>query len=256
MIPSGLKELFVPGSLTFLLLSLIPGVLLLFRKKDDGRSGRRWIALLVLAYWILCTPITALALVDLFSPDVPPVTSRTDARGATAIVVLGAGTDVHRSRGASYGVPTREGTLRVLEAARLYHLLGVPVVATGGKGTSRYSESGLMAEQLEQLGVPADRIIKEEQSSNPRDHAMFVPPLLKRHGLGQFVLVTSRQHIARALGAFRKVGTDPVPSTPDVFVPRGTFLEWFLPSRVALTASENLFYDLIARPYYKARAWT
>ena len=255
MIPSGLKELFVPGSITFLLLSLVPGVLLLFRKKDGGLAGRRWIACLALAYWILSTPITALALVGLFSPAVPPVMSRVDARGATAIVVLGAGMDVHHSRGASYGAPTREGSLRVLEAARLYNLLGVPVVATGGKGSPQYSESGLMAHQLEQLGVPAEKIITEEQSANTHDHAMFVPPLLKRHGLGPFVLVTSRQHIARALGAFRKVGTDPVPSTPEVFVPRGR-LEQYLPSRVALAASERLIYDLIGRLYYRTRGWT
>lgn len=256
MIPSGLKEVLVPGSITFLILALLPGVLLLFRRKDAGRAGRLWIASLVLAYWVLSTPVTALALLDLFTPAVLPVMSKADARGATAIVVLGAGTDVHRSRGGVYGVPTREGTLRVLEAARVYHLLGVPVVATGGKGSSPYSEAGLMAHQLEQLGVPADRIIKEEQSTNTRDHAVFVPPLLKEHGLGPFVLVTSQQHIARALAVFRKAGLTPVPSTPQAFVPRGAVLEWYLPSGVALSASERLIYDLIGRVYYKVRGWT
>jgi uncharacterized SAM-binding protein YcdF (DUF218 family) len=251
-----MKDLLVPGSITFLLLSLVPGALLLFRRKDGGRAGRLWIASLALLYWVLSTPMAAVGLIDLLSPDVPPVMSKADARGATAIVLLGAGMDVHRSRGRLYGAPTREGSLRVLEAARLYHVLGgVPIIATGGEGSSQYSESGLMAHQLEQLGVPADRIIKEEQSANTRDHARFVPPLLKRHGLGQFVLVTSQQHIARALAAFRKVGTDPVPSTPDVYVPRGAFLDWYLPSPVALAASERLFYDLIGRLYYKARGW-
>ena len=77
-----------------------------------------------------------------------------------------------------------------------------------------------MAHQLEQLGVPPDDIIKEEKSTNTRDHAMFVPPLLKQHGIEQFVLVTSQQHIARALAAFRAVGANPVPSTPEVYVAR------------------------------------
>ena len=257
MIPSGLKEVFAPGSTSFLILALLPGLLLLFRRKDGGRAGRLWVASLVLAYWVLSTPITALALVDLFTPDIPPVMSKADAHGATAIVVLGAGTDVHRSRGGVYGAPTREGTLRVLEGARVYHLLGsVPVVVTGGKGSSQYSEAGLMAHQLEELGVPADKIIKEEQSTNTRDHAMFVPPLLKAHGLGPFVLVTSQQHIARALAVFRKVGIDAVPSTPQVFVPRGASLERYLPSRLALSASESLIYDLIGRVYYRVRGWT
>lgn len=250
-----LKDLLIPGSVGFLLIWLVPGVFLLRRRKDGGRAGRLWIALLVLSYWVLSTPIAAVALVNLLSPAVTPVLSKADARGATAIVVLGAGMSVHRSRGDLYGAPTREGSLRVLEAARLHRLLGVPVVATGGLGSAQYSEAGLMAHQLEQLGVPAGEIIKEERSANTRDHALLVPPLLRQHGFGRVVLVTSQQHIARALGAFRTVGADPVPSTPEVYVAVGGALEMFLPSRTALSASESLFYDLIGRVYYKARGW-
>jgi uncharacterized SAM-binding protein YcdF (DUF218 family) len=250
------KEFLVPGSIPFLLVFLVPGVLLLFRRKDGGRTGKIWITLLVLFYWVLSTPIAAVALVDLLTSEVPPVLSKADARGATAIVLLGAGMDVHRSRGSSYGAPTREGSLRVLEAARLHRVLGgVPIVATGGNGSSQYSEAGLMAHQLEQLGVPADRIIKEEQSTNTRDHAMRVPPLLKRQGIEHFVLVTSQQHIARALAAFRVVGANPVPSTPDVYVARGDALEMYLPSRVGLYASERMIYDLMGWVYYRVRGW-
>ncbi len=156
----------------------------------------------------------------------------------------------------SYGAPTARGSLRVLEAARLHTLLGgVPIVATGGLGSSQYSEAGLMAHQLEQLGVPADKIIKEEKSTNTRDHALFVPPLLKQHGIEQFVLVTSQQHIARALAAFRAVGANPVPSTPEMYVPRGELLEMYLPSRVGLYESERMLYDLMGWVYYKARGW-
>jgi len=253
---NGLKDFLIPGSIGFLLLSLVLGTLLLFRRKDGGRAGKVWIILLVLVYWVLSTPIAAVALVDLCSPDLAPVMSKADARGATAIVLLGGGMNIHLSRGASYGAPTREGSLRVLEAARLHQLLGgVPIIATGGLGSSQYSESGLMAHQLEQLGVPADRIIKEEQSTNTRDHALLVPPLLKQHGVDQFVLVTSQQHIARALGAFRAAGVDPVPSTPEVYVPRGGALEMYLPSLLGLNVSERTIYDLMGWVYYKARGW-
>jgi uncharacterized SAM-binding protein YcdF (DUF218 family) len=251
-----MKHFIVPGTIAFLIIALIPGVLLLFRKKDGGRAGKIWVTALVLLYWVFSTPITAITLVDLLSPDLPPVMSKADARGATAIVLLGAGMDVHRSRGDSYGAPTRDGSLRVLEAARLHRLLGgVPIIATGGQRSSQYSEAGLMAHQLEQVGVPAEKIIKEEQSTNTRDHAMLVPPLLKQHGVEQFVLVTSRQHIARALEAFRAVGVEPVPSTPDVYVRRGGALEMYLPSRVALSVSERMMYDLLGWAYYKARGW-
>jgi uncharacterized SAM-binding protein YcdF (DUF218 family) len=256
VIPTELKDLFVPGSVPFLLLSLIPAVLLLFRKRDSGRTGKILVASLVLIYWVLSTPIAAVWLVHWLSPVVHPVLSAADAGGATAIVVLSAGMQVHRSRGASYGTPTREGSLRVLEAVRLHRLLGgAPIITTGSVRSSPYSESALMAHQLEQLGVPADKIIKEEKSTNTRDHALFVPPLLKQHGIGRFVLVTSQQHIARALGVFRKVGFDPVPSTPEVYVGRGHILEKYLPSQEGLSVSEWLIYDLLGHVYYRVRGW-
>jgi uncharacterized SAM-binding protein YcdF (DUF218 family) len=256
VIPAGLKALLAPGSILFLLLLLVPGVLLLFRKKDGGRAGRIWILLLVLLYLLFSTPFAALVFVDLASPDYPPVMSHADARGATAIVLLGAGMELHRSRGSSYGTPTHEGSLRVLEAVRVYHVLGgVPIIATGGNSASSYSEAGLMALQLEQLGVSAGDIIKEERATNTRDHALFVPPILRQRGISQVVLVTSQQHIARAVAAFNAVGIDPVPSTPEVYVPRGRFLEMYLPSEEGRTASEHMLYDLLAWVYYKARGW-
>lgn len=256
MIPGGLKDLLIPGWIAFLVLSLLPGLLLLFRKKDGGRAGKIWISLLVLLYWVLSTPIAAIALVDLLSPDFPPVMSKADARGATAIVLLGAGMHVHRSRGDSYGAPTREGSLRVLEAARLHRVLGgVPIIATGGHGSSRYTEAGLMAHQLEQLGVPAHHIIKEEKSTNTRDHALFVPPLLKQHGIEQFVLVTSQQHIARALATFRAAGANPVPSTPQVYVGGSDRLEMYLPSGTGLDVSEGMIHDLVGWVYYRVKGW-
>jgi len=255
VIPGGLKDFLIPGSIAFLILSLVPGLLLLFRKKDGGRAGKIWVTVLVVLYWILSTPIAAINLVRLLSPEFPQVLSKADARGATAIVLLGAGMHVHRSRGDSYGAPTREGSLRVLEAARVYRVLGgVPIIATGGHGSSRYSEAGLMAHQLEQLGVPAGHIITEEKSVNTRDHALFVPPLLKQHGIEQFVLVTSQQHSARALAAFRAAGANPVPSTPEVYAGESD-VEMYLPSEAGLHVSEGMIYDLIGWVYYKARGW-
>lgn len=251
-----MKDFLVPGSLVFLLVALVPGLLLLLRRKDRGRAGKIWITALVASYWVLGTPMVAAVFVDLLTPDVRPVLAKADARGATAIVLLGSGMDIHHSRGASYGAPTRDGSLRVLEAARVHRVLGgVPIIATGGHGSRQYTEAGLMAHQLEQLGVPPADIIKEEQSTNTRDHALLVPPLLKQRGIEQFVLVTSQQHIARALAAFRAVGLDPVPSTPEVYVARGEFLEMYLPSRVGLSTSERMLYDLAAWVYYKARGW-
>jgi uncharacterized SAM-binding protein YcdF (DUF218 family) len=250
-----LAKHFLPGSIAFLFLFLLLAVLLLFRKRDHGRAGKIWITVLVLSYWVLSTPIAAIAFVELLSPNFPPVMSKADAHGAAAIVLLSAGMDVHHSRGRYYDAPTRDGSLRVLEAARVHGILGVPIIVTGGHGEPNRSEARVMAHQLEHLGVPADHIIKEEKSTNTREHAMFVPPLLKERGIDRFVLVTSQQHIARALQTFRAAGTNPTPSTPEVYVARGSVLEMFLPSAAGLRTSEPMIYDLLGWVYYKARGW-
>jgi uncharacterized SAM-binding protein YcdF (DUF218 family) len=256
VVPIPFKEIFTPGSVTFFLLMLVPGVLLLFRKKDSGRLGKLWVALLLAFYWILSTPITAIALVNALTPAVPPIMSKADARGATAIVVLSAGMEIQRSHGDMVSAPSRQGWLRVMEAARVYRVLGgVPIIATGGLGSPQYSEAGLMAHQLRELGVPAESVILEEKARNTRDHALLVPPILKARGIQKFVLVTSRQHLRRSIAAFRAVGMDPIPAAPEAYVNHGGALEKFLPSRIALDMSERLFYDLGGWVYYWGRGW-
>ena len=254
MVPSVLKELFVPGSVPFLLISLLVGTILLYRK--EGAAGRRLITAVVVFYWIMSTPITAVPIIRLLTPAYPPVEAKEQAHGAEAVVVLGSGVDVYRSRGDALEISTREDALRVMEAARVFRVLGNPwLVATGGLGIRRRTDAEHMALELAEMGIPADRILQERRSTNTYDHSMYVPPLLRERGVHTFVLVTSRQHIARALRVFRKAGWDPVPSTPEVWVEGPGILDSVLPSRHALVASQALIYDEAAAIYYWARGW-
>jgi uncharacterized SAM-binding protein YcdF (DUF218 family) len=248
-----LKELFVPGSFPFLLVILTLGVSLLFRQKDGGRAGRRLICAVVALYWLWSTPALARLFLDVCTPSFPPVQSRDEAGGADAIVVLGAGLDVVHSRGDALTLAPREDALRVLEAARVYRTLGRPwVVATGGY---RPGEAAHMAEELAALGVPTDRIVLEPRAQNTREHAIYVPPLLRERHVARFVLVTSRQHMSRALRVFRKAGWDPVPSTPEAYADDLIGVERWVPSRNALLVSEQVLYGEVAFAYYWLRGW-
>jgi uncharacterized SAM-binding protein YcdF (DUF218 family) len=256
MVPVVLKELFVPGSYSFFLIVLIFGTLLLYRGKDGGRTGRFLITSAVLFYWIASTPITAVALVRLWSTDYPPVETPAQARGASAIVVLGAGMETYRSRGDLFEASPREDALRMMEAARVYRVLDHPwVIVTGGLGSERYTEAARMAGELRAMGVPDDRIVVEAKATNTHEHAVYVPPLLRERQVQQFVLVTSRQHVDRALRVFHKAGLDPIPSSPEAYVIHSGPLEYLLPSDSALLASEELFYDKGAMVYYWLRGW-
>jgi len=251
-----LKAFLVPGSLPFLFLTLLVGVCLLYRKKDDGRAGRRVLVLVVALYWIWSTPVLASLFVNLLTPDYPPVQSRAQAGGADAIVLLGAGVELYRSRGDVVEVSPREDALRVMEAARVYRALDKPwVIVTGGVGSGYRTEAERMKAELELMGVPADRIVAEPRAQNTHEHAIYVPPLLRERHVTRFVLVTSRQHVARALRVFRKAGWDPVPSTPEAYADRSIPIDRFLPSKNALLASEQVLYNQGAFVYYWLRGW-
>lgn len=256
MVPSVLKDSLVPGTPVFFLLVATVGILLLYRKKNNGREGRLLLTALVVFYWILSTPITAVPLIGALCADVPPVQTAADARHATTIVVLGAGMETYRSRGAALQASSREHSLRALEAARVYHLLDRPwVIVSGSLAPERMSEGAHMARSLALLGVPPERVVEEGRSRNTHDHTRYVPPLLAERGAIRFVLVTSRQHMSRALRAFRGRGLDPVPSSPEFYVGRGRPFERFLPSKSALDASMAMMYDLAAMVYYRLRGW-
>jgi uncharacterized SAM-binding protein YcdF (DUF218 family) len=256
MVPSILKEALVPGSLIFFLLAACAGTLLLYRSTDHGRAGRRVLTALVALYWILSTPITAILFVRACSPDLPPVQTAADAPGSAAIVVLGGGMETYRSRGGELPSGTREHSLRALEAARVYRVLDRPIVIVSGSlGPEGMTEATHMRRSLTLLGVPDDRVIEEGKSRNTHDHTIYIPPLLAERRITQFVLVTSRQHMARSLRAFRRAGLDPVPSSPEFFVPRGGRWSMIIPSESALEVSTAMLYDLFAMVYYRVRGW-
>jgi len=250
------KALLVPGSLPFFLLVLTLGAGLLYRRADGGRAGRRLICAIVALYWLWSTPVAVRLLIDLLTPDFPPVQSRAQAGGADAIVVLGAGLDTFHSHGDVVEVSPREDALRTLEAARVYRTLDKPwVVVTGGDAPGRRSEAAHMADELTGLGIPPNRIVVEPHAMNTREHAIYVPPLLRERHVQRFVLVTSRQHMTRALRVFRKAGWDPVPSTPEAYADDVKPVDLWLPSKNALLTSEQILYGEGALIYYWLRGW-
>jgi hypothetical protein len=83
MVPSVLKNALVPGTPAFFLLMATIGTLLLFRKRDHGRTGRTLLVVLMSFYWIASTPVTAEVLVRALTPDYR-VHSAVDAANASS----------------------------------------------------------------------------------------------------------------------------------------------------------------------------
>jgi uncharacterized SAM-binding protein YcdF (DUF218 family) len=151
---------------------------------------------------------------------------------------------------------SRELSLRALEAARVFRVLERPwVIVTGSSRAADTSETAELKRSLVLLGVPAERVVDEGNSRSTLDHTIHVPPLLAARGVKQFVLVTSRQHMARSLRAFRAAGFDPVPSSPEFFVPDDGGLSNVIPTGGALEASTSMLYDVFAMLYYRLKGW-
>jgi uncharacterized SAM-binding protein YcdF (DUF218 family) len=253
-----LKEFMRPSHMGCMLTLLTPGVVLLF-VPSRARLGRRWVAAVVVFYLLLSSPVGARLLVRTLTSGYQPLTTAADARGATAVVVLGAGSVNLRASGRQLSSVTMEAGLRVLEAARLFDLLNRPLVIASGGVTEHDKdaapESLALRRALVALGVSTDRIVLESDSKNTRDEAMIVKQMLAARGVTDFVLVTSPLHMRRSMLTFQRVGLHPIPS-PSLLVPETSRTRaWLLPSDLWLQIGDSAIYEWLARVYYWSRGW-
>lgn len=194
-------------------------------------AGRRRLALASAALsfgclWIASTPAVAQALNAALRRDYPALTL--DATpAADAILVLGGALVPADPPRQPYSIPGGEAA-RVWHAARLYRAGKASwiVVAAGNQPgqPGRQAEAAAIAEMLTSLGVPPEAIRPESASRNTRENAANVHGLLAGLGVRRVLLVTSGQHMARAMKTFEKVWAhSPIavaPSPPDGYSPR------------------------------------
>ena len=154
---------------------------------------------------------------------------------------------------------SRRSVVNVLEAARLYRLLGgLPVIVSGGVVSGsmlQRSEADTMADTLEGLGVPRSALTIERTSVNTYEQSVRVAPLVAGHA--RFVLVTTPVHLRRALALFEARGLHPVPGPSDLGALHEpvTSAPYLWPSMAALRASELAIYEHLALGNARARGW-
>jgi uncharacterized SAM-binding protein YcdF (DUF218 family) len=252
-----LKEALLPGSVTFMIGLLLGGIVLLYLRP---RWGRIVLTVAALVYAMLTTPAGAALLAWTTNARYAPLGTAADARNATVIVLLGAGSNNVRAFGLQLSVVNRVGGLRALEAARVYHLLGDPIVIVSGGVTDPIQgaapESEAYRSALVALGIPAARIMAESESLNTHDEAVILKPLLVSLHAERFVLVTSPLHMARAVATFAAQGLHPIPSPTPLYADRARAPFPLLPNDGAFETSGAAIYEWLARPYYWVRGWT
>src|SRR5262245_11668685 len=124
-----IKASIPPGSPTTLLGLFGLGVLLLYLRP---RLGRILLTVLVVVYWFARSPVGAGVLARSLGGRFPQLQRKEDAPGAQAVVLLGGGSANVRANGLQLSSVVRRAALRVIETARVYRLLGDPLVIVSG----------------------------------------------------------------------------------------------------------------------------
>ncbi|MCC7418410.1 MAG: YdcF family protein [Acidobacteria bacterium] len=253
-----LKDAWRLSSLAFMLGAFGAGTLLLFARRTSA-WGRRWLAGLLLGYWVASLPPGAIALsTPLAWRHDRRLESAAGAAGAGAVVVLGGGTLSHVAGGIALDDLANSG-LRIAEGVRAWRLLGDPLLIVSGGNTQQLdpprTEAGALREAARRLGVPDARIVVEETSLNTREQALRVHEILEARGIARFVLVTSPVHMSRSLAIFRKAGMAPIPSASRLRSEQDDELWTLVPERKALLISDAAIYEYAAWSYYWLRGW-
>lgn len=147
------------------------------------------------------------------------------ARGPPdGIVVLGSAIDgrLSRARGQIVLSGSAERVTAIAKLARDYPK--ARIVYAGGDASlfGGPAEADFVLPLLESFGVPASRVTLEPRSRNTFENAEFSKAVAKPKPGERWLLVTSAQHMPRAIGCFRKVGF-PVEAYP---VDWQTFPRW------------------------------
>ncbi|MCC5858716.1 MAG: YdcF family protein [Ectothiorhodospiraceae bacterium] len=212
--------------------------------------GRRWRAPLLLAWlgfawlWLAASPWFSNPLIRMMQP---PPTDVAAAVAATpperrAMVIL-----AQTYKAEQPFVPPMErldGTTRarLLGGARIFREAeGFGLVIVTGPGET-FVEA--MADYLELLGLPRERIALEPDAVNTRTNAIESAAIIRQHGMDQVVLVTSALHIPRAVAAFSAADLAVVPAPVDYLDDRSWRL---LPSSRQLYRSFKLSHEVFGR---------
>ena len=119
-------------------------------------------------------------------------------------------------------------------------------------------EADLLRDQMIRIGVPADRVISENQSRNTYENARNTAEILRKSDFKPpYLLVTSAFHMRRSLLCFQKQGIDVVPYAVDQHSGQIMFTpdKLFLPSPEVILDWDLLFHEWFGITVYKVMGY-
>lgn len=246
--------LLAPG--VILLTGLSLGTLLLWTRRR-WRTGRGLVTILVaLTVLLVVTPVQPFLTETLENrfPGNPPIPAHVDG-----IIVLGGAIDQYISQ-ARDRISLNDSAERMVATVLLYKAHPeARVLFTGGSADpirAEPREAPFAAQLLTELGVPADRLVVEDESRNTYENAVFSQRLADPKPGQVWVLVTSARHMPRAIGVFRRINWPVIPYPVDYLSGGGP--EWTnidIPmQRLRLLA--QALHEWIGLAFYRLSGWT
>jgi uncharacterized SAM-binding protein YcdF (DUF218 family) len=235
-----IKAIIIPSNL-ILILSVAGGIFFLFKIKKRIAGGLIGAALIL--YLFFGTGIISFWLLGTLETRYPRFKEADGLKGVRKIVVLTGYAETDPALPPSSEV-NFASAFRVLETRRIFNFLpGANVLITGGGDVPT-----IMRNLMVSLGIPQSRIILENQSSNTLESAIQVQKMLKGK---KFILVTSAGHMPRAMGAFRKLGMNPIPAPTNFISVKKIRLIHFFPSPLHLEYSDLAVHEYFGIAWYR-----
>lgn len=217
-----------PGSIQLLLILTGIGLWLHYRRPRYRPIVRLALIVTALAYWILATPMTALAIEGwLPAPAATDVHDRFDT-----VVVL----DGDNRRG------------RLAKSLAVWQQVAPKRLIVSGQDWLR--------DELIAAGVPQDKVEREGVTSNTREQIAWLQSLTSRESSGHVAVIASRLQAPRVSALVRRanIRTAILPAQIDAEPWSGGV--WALvPSYSALRLSRDALYECAALKYYEFRGW-
>jgi uncharacterized SAM-binding protein YcdF (DUF218 family) len=127
------------------------------------------------------------------------------------IIMLGQGAQGDVITVDGKGELTSETAVNVITTLKLYNLLKLPIIISGGAPEGVHgagNESQISKRDLIAMQVPEDKIIIDDKSRTTQENAKNSAVILNRMGFKHPILVTSSTHMSRSVELFKKEGVE------------------------------------------------
>ena len=188
------------------------------------------------------------------------LTSRDDVPAGDAVVMLGGGHEV--SHYDAFGVGVTSAFDRPVTALELMRRKRAPVLVLGGggflEGGKPTPDAVLLERWFTAWQIPAAPVLNLGINGDTHDEAMKLKALAQEKKWTRILLVTSANHMTRALATFRATGVEVVPVACDFRSIGGiaaTKAQGFVPTHDGFVVLDAFLHESIGWSGYRWRGW-